>query len=827
LVKRTRGNSIFQIGIIFLILCVAPLIVNIKAANATLLHKAQEEPVVYLVAQPAFDGAFKFGEWLPILVELENNGSDLETDVQIRVTGGGGTMVFSVPVELPSGSHKIVTVYALPNNFSRKLEVQLVSNNDLLVSESISVVPLPPINYLVGLIAPKRGAISLINGVEFPGQDRPITLIDLEINELPARFEGLRSFDLLIFNDVDTSNLSPEQIDALHTWVHQGGRIIIGGGINAKETLFGFPHSIINIELEGTTQLNSLSSLIEFSGSESAILNPGPFTISNVQIEQSQHLVNEGNFPIVIESPIGSGSLIFIALDPSGPPFNGWGGTVSFWEKLISAGGAYPDWMPVDVSTKQQISEQMNYALSNLPMLDLPSIKGLALLLGLYILMVGPVNYLVLRRQNKLHWAWFSIPSITVIFSIAAFGLGYVLHGTDIFLNRISIINLQNSGTAHTTSYMGLFSPDQRSYKLEVFDDVLVSPLESFINPWDSSGVANPSFSGEIQITQGNPAIVKGLNIEQWSMQSFMTEGMSKNFRQLIVDMQLEPDSLNGTIKNDSPFLIKDAIVLQGKRFLRLGDIAPGDEVEVIMDLSRMTNPNFLAPISYLIFEDQFNQVDKNGSHRHFEVKRTIIESVLERSSIQHLTSSRAEQSPLNYLSYSPLLIGWLDEAPPQVRVEGIEPSQETTALLIYTIDYQLPNTNQVGLPVGFIPGELISTPEEGGICGEPGSSAVYLNRGEGIFEFSLPSDVHEIYVDTLKLSFWSDNESSKLPKLSIFDQHSGEWIILDGLSQGVNIVPEAERFIKDSRIIQVKIVSDKNTQGCFYVLLGMEGHRP
>jgi hypothetical protein len=44
------------------------------------------------------------------------------------------------------------------------------------------------------------------------------------------------------------------------------------------------------------------------------------------------------------------------------------------------------------------------------------------------------VNYLLLRWQKRLHEAWITIPLITIVFSIGAFGLGYALRGTNLIL---------------------------------------------------------------------------------------------------------------------------------------------------------------------------------------------------------------------------------------------------------------------------------------------------------------------------------------------------------------------------------------------------------
>ena len=49
-------------------------------------------------------------------------------------------------------------------------------------------------------------------------------------------------------------------------------------------------------------------------------------------------------------------------------------------------------------------------AVANLPSLALPPITGLLVLLFGYIILVGPVNYLVLSRLDRREWAWITVP---------------------------------------------------------------------------------------------------------------------------------------------------------------------------------------------------------------------------------------------------------------------------------------------------------------------------------------------------------------------------------------------------------------------------------
>jgi hypothetical protein len=391
----------------------------------------------------ATDGYFKYGEWLPIWVELENTGPDVDVEIQVRITGSSGSSVYAAPASMPNGARKRVPLYVLPNNFSHEIEVQALSEGEVLASRTLPIVGLANITFTFGMIAPEQGALSLIKGLVLPGRVRSIAAANLSLRDLPDRSEGFSSFDVIIINDSDTSQLNNDQKTALTHWVRQGGQLVIGGGAGAMRTASGIPEELLALIPNNLIEVNALPEIAAFAETE-PIQNPGPFSLATGETGGSSIVVAAGNQPVVLEKKVGSGTAYFIALDLANAPFNGWPGTTDFWEKLFGPVATYPDWLPPDMSNRQMAANQMNYALSTLPALDLPSIQTLAVLLGFYILMVGPVNYGLLRWKKRLHWAWITIPVLTIAFSAGAFGIGYLLRGNDIILNKIAIVNPQS-----------------------------------------------------------------------------------------------------------------------------------------------------------------------------------------------------------------------------------------------------------------------------------------------------------------------------------------------------------------------------------------------
>jgi len=769
-------------------------------------------------AEVAFDGYVKYGEWLPVWVHLENSGPDLQTEVRVHFPGRWGTVTFAAPAPLPTGSRKRIPIYVLPNNFSHALEVQLFEGGELLVSQEAPVSPEPNVSYFVGLVAPERGAMSLISGASLPGQRRPKVLIDLSPADLPDRLEGLRSFDCLILNDVDTTSLTPEQRVALGAWVHQGGRLVIGGGAGAMRTIAGLPDSLLPLLPRSLTEVDTLPGLADFAGAK-AVRVPGPFVVATGESGEGRTLAAQDDLPLLRERAVGDGYVEFVALDLAVAPFDAWVGTTAFWEKLLSPNAAYPEWLPPDMSSRQMQSRQMTYALSNLPSLDLPSVRGLGVLLVLYVILVGPVNYFVLRWQKRLHWAWMTIPLITVAFSAGAFGLGYALRGTDLILNKVAVIGLQPDGTAGVSSYMGLFSPARQSYEIEVRGGGLLAPLNPDYDPWGASGGGK---AGEMVFLQGDPGRVRGLAVNQWSMQTFMTEGVWADFGRMVSDLRIEGEDLVGVVRNETGHTLTDVVLVLSNRFVRLGDVPPGEQVPVMMNLSRLASERS-GPIGWRLFEEQFSQPGPGGPPREVQLKQTVVDSVFQQGGMFGPESSfmpfGGGSSPQGLV-----LLGWIGEAPPDVRVDDRRPAQQTTALLYTSLSFRLPDEGSVSLPPGLIPGAVVEMPMEGGPCG-PDTTSVYIGRGQATFEFQVPQGVRDVQVEKLKLILGSDGGWGQPPDTAVYDWDAEAWTKLDDPVMGVNVFPDAVGLISDDGRVHVRLSSEGgHGGGCVYVELGLEG---
>ena len=779
--------------------------------------RAKKAPTgLQMTAEAAFEGRFKFGYWLPLYITLENAGSTFTGSVRARVTGPNGTLDFVAPVELTPGGRKRVTLYVLPNNFSRELAVDLTQAGEILLSHKVKVSALPNDRYVMGVVAADADPLTTFSSLKLPGRRERPHLITFSLGDLPERPEGLGLLNALILNDVDTGSLTPQQQAALQQWVLGGGRLIIGGGSGTARTLAGLPAALRPVQLLGQQEVAVLPALETFAGEPIRV--PGPFLLAEtVLTSPARHLIpplseNRAEIPLAVEQALGRGFVNFIALDLTGSPFDAWAGFSLMAEQLLSPGAAWPEFAPPDIAPHQMRDSQLSSALTNLPALDLPSIRLLSILLAGYILLVGPLNYFLLRWRDKLAWAWLTIPGLTLAFSGLAYGVSYQLRGSDIIVNQLSLVELSGDGqVADTQTYVGIFSPSRQTYDVAVEGASLLRPLgEGYYDPW--SGEVS---RGTMSVVQSDPAQVQGLTVNQWSMQSFVAETSPALPLRLEGQIEAGRDRLTGSLTHHAGAPLLDAVVIFGSQFQKLGDLTPGQTVDLELKLDQATGITGFG--SYMLFQEQ---VDRAGMVEYeINFKQSVIDGVI-------------FNPPFMGPTPAVILIGWVEDSPLTVTVQGQEVSHQKTSFVYGHLPIIFDQTKVV-IPPGFTKATLVKSSENISNCNQgPGREGVYFEAGQAEVKLTLPEAGRNLELSRLDLYLQSDYfeaPAEAAPNLELFDRTEQRWVPLAGAKLGVNPITNPARFFDPAEAsLRARLSRPEFSQfsGCIFFNLAVEGGR-
>ena len=601
-------------------------------------------------ARVLLEGHARLGAWLAVEVRLRNDGPPIVGELRLQAGTQGGTR-FSTPVDLPSPSDKIFILHAQPPSFGQQVEVELVVGEEVLSRQPVQFTVHDATKLTIGVVAAQPQGV--VAGIDLPANQNNVApaIIPLDPADLPDRLEGWAALDRLIWQDVDTNTLSPDQIEAMRGWLALGGRLVIVGGTAGPAVLSGFPDAILPYRPATTVDVAPAS-----VGALVGILpdDAGDVPALTGELAQGRALAMSGDAVIAAELSYGSGAVALVGFDPT----VGWiadsNGDVPLWRALLPARSA-------GIGSAGDDS-QIVTAVSELPSLALPPIGGLLLLLLGYITLIGPINYLVLRRLDRREWAWITMPALIAIFAVGAYGFGSALRGSDIIVNEVAVVR----GAPDTTEgsaqvYLGVFSPTRGTYQLAVAGGALLS-----------APVVGDFFAGQgalLDVVQGETSRVRDLSVGFGSLRTVRAE-TAVTSPKVHAELELVDGILRGTIRNDSEKLLESPAIVLGGNAMVLEDLPPGQSAEVNLRLAANQLGQSLGDrIFGQIFFDQAgtNETVRRNSTRHRILSQLTYDPM--RGNLGELPSD------------VPVLLAWGRDALLDVTVEGQDPARVANVL--------------------------------------------------------------------------------------------------------------------------------------------------
>ncbi len=553
----TSAPRRIRLGVLVVAVALGSLAVPGGAAGVDFAAVAPP-PGLTMEATVLLDGHARIGSWMAIDIHVKNDGPGITGE--LRLAGGAqGRTRFGTAVDLPTLSDKTYRLYAQPPGFGREMEVSLVDGATTIATAAASFQVHDASQMAVGIIAERPGAI--VGDLDLPpnGNNVAALTIALQVDDLPDRVEAWGTLDRLIWQDTDSSRLDGDQLAALRAWIAGGGRLVIVGGTIGPASLSAFPDQLLPYRPTSTTDI-APSSLVPLLGAIPDDATDLP-ALSGTLTDGTAMVTTAGRV-VAAERGYGSGSVTIVGFDPTAQWLAGTRVAEGLWRRLI----------PTRSATGLIFSDdsQIVQAAGQLPSLALPTIGTLAALLGAYILLIGPVNYLVLRRLDKREWAWVTMPVLIVAFSVGAYGIGSLQRGSDLIINEVAIVRGAPGATEGTAQvYLGVFSPTRGEYQLRVPGGALLSsPLSG-----DFFGGDNASTS--LDVLQGDPARIRDLSVGFGTLRTVRAES-AVAVPLVEADLRLVDGRLQGTVTNRSDEALLQPTVVLGGTVAKLDDLAPG-----------------------------------------------------------------------------------------------------------------------------------------------------------------------------------------------------------------------------------------------------------
>lgn len=582
----------------------------------------------------------KRGKWFPVAVTLSNTGDPVAGEVRLQLIGSSDAPAndFVATVDLPTNARKVVWLYGrLERPGIDNIQVSFAGRGFKTLDQRVPLqepsegqrVLLTVSDVDSGLSAALRGlrgsGLSLSGvanpmGINSGASQGPLRPLETVREGVPDRWIGLEIADMVILGDFPHAALAPPQIAALRGYVAGGGNLLALGGANAQRLSSSPLNDLWPATITGSAAASAqeTAQIVQtFKGralpgralTGADKLGGSPLVAARGALKSdAQPRLGTRQQPLFSFQDVGAGRVLLLGFDPSQPPFNGWSGQVGLWRDVFGAGvkarfletldSDFAGMGPSGYSNRNRFAppgynngqgatstEELLDALGTAQQRRTPPVSQIAWFLALYVFVLVPLNYAILRFIDRRELAWISIPVIVAAFSIFAYSTALSIRGKTILTRQVDIVqSTLGSKQARADSLLWLFSPRSTTYTLE--SGVPSAAIADYAN---QQGVEQGAFS-VVQPVEASSFRAQNAPVRIWVDRAFRAQS--------VPDWKGGVSRSGNRISNNSPFDLHGVVWVQNREARSLGTLKKGASLAIPTRASESAGgPDLLAAI--------------------------------------------------------------------------------------------------------------------------------------------------------------------------------------------------------------------------------------
>lgn len=416
-----------------------------------------------------------------VRVTVENTGKDWEGTVRLAVIGSYGSKTdcaYDTVISLPQDSTKQFVVKVPKDSFSSSgnsgnVNVALINGNSNVAAETVfkQLLNEEADALTMGILSDDYSALTYLDmgGQKFYyySDEYPIKLMELNQGNLS---DSLETLTFLVIDKYNTGVLNDDEILAIKKWIDDGGVLIIGTGNYAEDTLRGFDYLGIECRevYEKGVNINKWNNESEYV--EWSMLNMANLMDTTNQYYMRYHpslavtsSYSDGAVGVLPYSLSELGKLktsdfsygiaqrdfVYYILEDVGSNAN------SRYGSLYSGNNKFDN-----AYMSRRILAVLGNSSNNL------NFGVLKFIVIVYVILVGPVIYLILRSLNKRDLYWIVVPlsALFGIFLVFFAGRGFEVVSTKVY--SVTVCNLSVKSDCRT--YMHCYDANHREWSLRL-----------------------------------------------------------------------------------------------------------------------------------------------------------------------------------------------------------------------------------------------------------------------------------------------------------------------------------------------------------------------
>ena len=795
-------------------------IIIIGFSKFSLGQKALASPsdeVVNVEVEYGYDSYANFGRYMPITAKINSNENFtgwLEASIPIIEE----RKVYRKEVNITAGQTKDVSMLVPLTGGFANIEVKLIDDKKDIIYESTKQIQIG--NYekilFAGVLTDDLLELSYLDNLA-------IKTFPLDENTFPSDNLYLDNLDILIINDFDTSLLDEEQIKAMQQWISKGGTLAIGSGEGALKTVkpiadeFGI--GLIGAETfdESKFQLSSVSmdSYVDEDSIEELkhrvlLFEEERTMLRNEIIDQNKQFIMDGNPTIPISSineedwpskavegyklpnitkdfanlyfveknikedlhyqrkELGKGNILLFNFDLAGQPATTEDSQQTTYEHFLIAtiiGN-------LSESKRAQIDYGMDISGMYLPITNsmsytdtenIPRVGKYIIILLIYVIVVGPITYIILDKKDKIGLIWIVVPITAVIFTFVVYIAGSNTRVDEPFVGYLEMRTFRDDNIVEDELYFSMTAPYNDNYTLKVSPRYKITELISRDSEFRSYGLNQlktnvKKYQASINYASNN-TIIEINNNPAFNPVFFQyrDEYIGKN--PIEADIRYTGDKIEGTITNTSNNTLSNAMYIGDAFIFNIGMINAGQTVDIsdlemiyVHDVSDIYESGI---IDYIVREEsKSTEVDVYDP----QFNTDMVDANRKREILYYFVDSQ-----ITYAPDENCIIGFADDVNTNTLIKEISNDLDVygTKAISSKVDVDYSQGDRV-----FVPSisSLVSK-EKMGIFGPKGSKydsnhyPTSIAEEETIMEYYLPEDEKVLSIEYYALS----NQDAKM----------------------------------------------------------------
>ncbi len=283
-----------------------------------------------LDARLGFDGIVKIGVPLPLDVTLPSFDRTGLAELSIDAPALGpevGRVVTStvVPFQAVTGTAQVIHASVVVSDPRRPLVIRVSIGGREVARQAIPISPEQVAGRLLVAVSDDHAGLASLH--RLAGR---VEAVYVTAGALPRLWQEYASIDLLVIRDLNPAVLDPAQEDALRTWVHLGGRLMI---VARRSTpALSMLEGLFPATAGAARPLRSVGALAAGYG---AAPPSGPLSVTALAPRPGARRVTDGDVTIMAAWAAGLGRVTMWGVDPWQAPFLEWSGRLRWWNEAI------------------------------------------------------------------------------------------------------------------------------------------------------------------------------------------------------------------------------------------------------------------------------------------------------------------------------------------------------------------------------------------------------------------------------------------------------------------------------------------------------------